>query len=906
MSGRGTLARGAVAVGICAATLLPSAVRAQGKAQVPAVAPAPAEVDAAKLSKAPKQTKFVEAEYPQEAVDKGITAEVVLLLDISAAGKVTGVGVVEPATLPGLGFDEAAMVAAQGFEFSPAEIDGKPVAVQLTYRYRFTLKPKAPPAPEPVVAPEGAAATPIAPPAAPKPQVVNYVGLLRERGTRLPMPGVLVTVFREIDAKPVGFEATTNADGKFEFYDLLPGEWRVLIEAPGYYPFKTIEGIEAGLATQVTYYAERASYNPFDVRVTAARPRKEVSRTVLAAKEIDKIPGTAGDPLAVVQNFAGVARSPLGSGQIVVRGSAPEDTRIFVDGAEVPLIYHFGGLRSVLPIGMLDAIEFYPGNFAPMYGRATGGIIDVQVKKLEPKKVGGYADVSLLDTGVFLEVPLGKKGGVALAARRSYIDGILNAVVPSDAPVNIISAPRYYDYQLLANYRPAPAHDFRAFLFGADDSLKLLFKNPADLDTAVTDNRFSASTSFYRSLLTYRYIPNERFENSVRLSQGRNWFDFKVGKLRFDLNVYSTQLRDNVRYKLADWISVSAGVDVLYSKSDVNIQLPRPPKEGEPMGGNFDLSDTLSAKIDNAVFWSPAAFAELELRPLAGLLILPGVRVDHFQRTSQSPAQPRLTARYQVTPQVAAKGGVGLFVQEPDFEETDKSFGNPNLKAERALHYSAGAEFKPRPHITLDGTVFYKDMSSLVSRTDTLTTGPMGPRPLVYDNGGTGRVYGLELLFRHEFTDKFSGWLAYTLSRAERRDSGETSSRLFDFDQTHILTLLGSYSLPRNWLVGGRFRLVSGNPITPVSGSVFNALSDRYDPTFGPPNSARNQPFHQLDLRVDKRWIYQSWILSVYLDIQNVYNRANPEGLNYNFDYRKSKVQQGLPILPILGVRGEF
>ena len=63
-----------------------------------------------------------------------------------------------------------------------------------------------------------------------------------------------------------------------------------------------------------------------------------------------------------------------------------------------------------MPVGMLDSIEFYPGNFSPMYGRATGGIVDVQLKELQPKKVGGYADVSLFDTGVYLEVPLGEQG----------------------------------------------------------------------------------------------------------------------------------------------------------------------------------------------------------------------------------------------------------------------------------------------------------------------------------------------------------------------------------------------------------------------------------------------------------------------------------------------------------------
>jgi hypothetical protein len=112
--------------------------------------------------------------------------------------------------------------------------------------------------------------------------------------------------------------------------------------------------------------------------------------------------------------------------------------------------------------------------------------------------------------------------------------------------------------------------------------------------------------------------------------------------------------------------------------------------------------------------------------------------------------------------------------------------------------------------------------------------------------------------------------------------------------------------LPRNWQVGGRFRLVSGNPITPVIGSVYNASLDRYDPYYGAPNSDRLPMFHQLDLRVDKRWIFQRWMLNLYLDIQNVYNRVNVENYNYNYNFRRANAQQGLPILTILGIKAEF
>jgi TonB family protein len=863
------------------------------------------QVEAKKLSKVPKQTKFVQAEYPPQAMAEGIQADVVLLLDIDETGKVTSAGVAEPTQPEGYGFDEAAIVAALQFEFEPAEMEGKPIAVQLNYRYRFTLTPKPEPAPEPEAAP---VAGTVAPPPAPKrAPVVNFSGVLLERGTRTPLAGVLVTVFRDDKDQPVGFEATADEQGRFTFKDLEPGPWKILVDPPGYFPFRTAEDVVEGEVTTVTYFVEKGSYNPYDVTVTATKPRKEVSRTVLTAREIDKIPGAIGDPLAVVQNFPGVARTPVFSGQIIVRGSAPEDTKVFVDSIEVPLIYHFGGLRSVVPVGILQSIEFYPGNFSSYYGRATGGIIDVQVKKLQPPRTGGYIDVSLLDTGVYLEVPIGKdgkQGAVAIAGRRSYVDFVLNAVIPDSAGVNLIAAPRYYDYQLLANYRPAPAHDLRLFIFGSDDVLELLFDNPGEFSTQVTGSGLSASTAFYRALATYKYVPNPSFEHTSRLAVGRDFLNFSFGTLTFDLAITSVQLRDGVRHKLNDWLALAYGVDVLFQGVNGFIRLPLPPKEGEPPG-TFDAEDTRTADINDLTFWSPAGYAEVEVTPASRLLILPGVRFDYFSRVTRMLVQPRLTVRYGLTDQWTVKGGVGLFGQPPDFDETDDNFGNPNLGTEKAIHYSAGVEWKPQPWITLDATGFYKTLHDLASPTDANRPDD-ATRPLVYDNQGKGRVIGLELVARHDFTKRFSGWLAYTLSRAERTDSGADGSRLFDYDQPHILTAIAGYLLPRNWQVGARFRVVSGNPRTPTIGGVWNNGTDRYDPFYGMVNSARNGTFHQLDLRVDKRWIFQSWILNLYLDVQNVYNRANPEGQTFNYDFTASGVQQGLPILPILGVRAEL
>jgi len=144
------------------------------------------------------------------------------------------------------------------------------------------------------------------------------------------------------------------------------------------------------------------------------------------------------------------------------------------------------------------------------------------------------------------------------------------------------------------------------------------------------------------------------------------------------------------------------------------------------------------------------------------------------------------------------------------------------------------------------------------------------------------------------------------LSRAERRDARARAYRLFDLDQTHILTLIGSYRLPRNWEIGARFRYVTGNLYTPVTGALYDADADQYVGVDGPVNSGRANAFHQLDVRIDKRWVFEKWMLNAYLDVQNVYNRANADGVQYNYDFSESESQQGLPIIPVIGLRGEF
>ena len=114
--------------------------------------------------------------------------------------------------------------------------------------------------------------------------------------------------------------------------------------------------------------------------VDAAREQPGETRRSITPAEVRNMPGVSNDALKSVQNLPGVARAPFGAGMLVVRGAAPGDTRVLLDGQEIPQLYHFGGLRSVFPTEALSRIDFLPGGFGVRYGRAIGGVVDVETR----------------------------------------------------------------------------------------------------------------------------------------------------------------------------------------------------------------------------------------------------------------------------------------------------------------------------------------------------------------------------------------------------------------------------------------------------------------------------------------------------------------------------------------------
>ncbi|HEX7479911.1 MAG TPA: TonB-dependent receptor [Polyangiales bacterium] len=832
---------------------------------------------------APKLKEFAPATFPPAALEQGVTGQVTVELELLVGVDGT-VSDAQVKTAAGNGFDEAALEAGRKLIFEPATRDGQPVPARVVFPYVFEIKE----APKPVEVE-----------APPKPGRLEVEVLGAD--DKQPIAGAEVLLTAADPQQKLIRRAQTDVAGHAAFDELLAGQYQVHLSKRQWLAQDAQESIAAGEATHVVYRLQLVpDAEAFHAVARIAPPPREVTRRTIGREELTRIPGTRGDALRAVEILPGVGRPPMGAGVIIVRGSAPADTQVLLNGIPVQLLYHFGGLTSFINSSLLESVDFYPGNFSVRYGRRRGGIIEATVADPPRDKLHGIVDLNLIDGSLLAQGPITSNWEFAAAARRSWVDLFITQVL-SGTDVQSVAAPVYYDYQAITTYRPGERDKLRLMVYGSSDAMRLLFSQPSDTDAAVSGN-LKLATQFQRAHVSWMRKVSDRVDHDLEVAAGHFDAAFGLGSA-FDFSLKGTDmyLRSEWRARMSDHLRVIAGLDSLLLPGEVSYAGPPiTQQEGSPDNGSSGTAISNRSHIassDKFTVLQPAVYLETDL-DLQPVRIELGTRVDYYSEVDQVSIDPRASAHYSIDDKTRLKGGVGMFSQPPQYQESSAVFGNPHLGPTHTTHTGFGVERDLGENIHLGVEGFYKFLYDRIIGTQ------LGVPPK-FMNGGRGRIYGLEVSAKVNPTGRFFGYLSYTLSRSEREDHHE-GYKLFDFDQPHILTLSGVYRLGRGWELGATFRLVSGNPSTPVIGAVYNADTALYSPVYGPLNSIRSTLFSRLDVRLAKSWRLEPGKITVYLDVQNIYNRTNAEGIVYDFDYRMSMPVSGIPIFPNLGLRGEL
>jgi hypothetical protein len=752
--------------------------------------------------------------------------------------------------------------------------------------------------------------------------VSGAVILLVDAGDEVARPGKPVRTPLDPNAIEWSLQAETDSEGRFAIADVPVGNVRVVVVAGGYErleqwavaptesPISLYLRSERGGAYRTEVVTEREALVPPDHSIDAQAARHHA--------------GGADDPLIATLNVPGVARSPGGLGLMSLRGGNPTETGYYIDGHPVPRAFHVVPIAGVVSPPMVDRVELSPGNYGPGFGSFSGGLIQVMSREGRRDGVHGQAHADLFDLGATMEAPVGP-GSVHFGARRSHLDGVLRGVETVTGPTGIL-LPTYWDYLGRFDIPVRDGHRVTLRALGAGDRLRGRGPDPVPGESP---NLFEFSSSFHRFDLDYRISDRGwrvLVSPSLRLDSSRLEQEFLV---RRDANVFSGRVE--VENDVREWLTVQVGSDLVYER------WRRRQRVVEQFGG--DIRDPDQLQVDTLSKGEQLRLG-LWLAPalrVRGWSIVPSLRMNLFSYAGRQLLRfdPRLEVRGSVhpkvelfarlglysTPIVLTTGGTGanlisnngtLFGGVADVPDYLITYFDPGIQGEirngsagvaRTVQASTGVEAQLPWELTVRSTVFWREVLATTV-------------PISIEDGGIGgieittsrrRSMGLEVLLKRALGSRVDGWIGYTLLSARVQPDGEPWIPA-QFDQRHNFVMLASVALPRGFRFGARFRVVSGNPLETVLGAelVNSPYGWYYRPIRGVRGTTYQPVFHQLDLRIDKRWTLRRVAVTAYLDVQNVYDRRYPEVLVYTRDWSQQSSLIGLPIYPSIGVQVDY
>jgi len=780
-------------------------------------------------------------------------------------------------------------------------------------------------------------------------------GYVRDARTQQPVPGASVV----LEGTTLG--TATNEQGYYSLGNIPPRSYNV---RASYVSYKTLTKfnvvLTSGNAAALDFDLEETASELGEVVVQASPFPKSIetpnSVQRLSETEIKSYPGGNNDVAKVVQSLPGVSGSVGFRNDVIIRGGAPNENVYYLDAVEVPIINHFatqgasGGPAGLINVSFIKDVTLTASGFPARYDNPLSGVLQFTQRTGNPERRQFNFRLSATEAAVTAEGPVVRKNPnttFIASVRRSYLQLLFKAI-------GLPFLPSYWDYQYKVTHKVDDRNEINVVGVGSID--KLTLDPPTERKKDETQADFLGRLAILDGIPTNRQWTTTAGVNWKRLIRdgyfnltlSKNVFSNGAEKYENDdpaqparLRYRSVEDENKLRFDLSQsfgpWtVSYGAGAQYVQYRNETFNRITNAVLDG---AGN-EIAPAFTVDYRTALaFWRVGAFGQLSGSFLDDRLSASlGVRADGNTYTTGglNPAEtfsPRLAASYALTRGWNVNASLGRYYKLPPYTilgfrapESGNGLVNRDAKYIRSDHAVAGLEFLPSTatRVTVEG--FYKRYGNYpVSVRNGISLANLGGDFAVLGNEairsvGLGRSYGVEFLLQQKLTKNFYGILAYTLYRS--RFSGEDRGRLVPsaWDNRHLVSFTGGYKFPRNWELGTRFRYQGGRPYTPVDSVA--TLRD-YAATgatvldYSQLNARRLSAFNALDVRLDKKWNFKGWFLNVFLEVQNLYNSADPEAPSYTLarDDNGTVIDPaqlyGLPpgdstVVPTIGIIVEF
>ncbi|WP_081212402.1 TonB-dependent receptor [Salegentibacter sediminis] len=641
--------------------------------------------------------------------------------------------------------------------------------------------------------------------------------------------------------------------------------------------------------------------------------KPEMSLNRLSINTIQKMPVIFGevDVIKSLLLLPGVSNAGEGSSGFNVRGGAVDQNLILLDEATIYNSSHLFGFFSVFNPDAIKDLKLYKGGIPAKYGGRVSSVLDIYQRDGNSRELKMQGGIGAISSRLLAEGPIVKdKGSFLIGGRSSYAHLFLKFTDNENSAY-------FYDLNTKLSYRLDDKNKiYFSGYFGRDVfSLSRNFKNT--YGNAVLNLRWNHifSDNIFSNLSV---IYSDYYYGLTLGFVGFNWDSgIKNLNLKYDFDHYlndTFQLKYGFQNTYYDFnpgeiepIDESSGINyfklnnkhafesAVYFSAEHNISEKFSAEYGLRYSGFFRLGpDELSTyEDDSPVIYNKDRDIYEEAEPIGSQSYERAKIISSFGNF-----EPRLSIAYSFDLNQSVKASYNRMTQYLHLISNTSSptpldvwtpsgpFIEPQILDQYALGYFRN--FKDGAY-SLEAETFYKKVKNRIDYVN-------GANLIANNNiervilNGKSRAYGLEILFRKN-EGRFTGWLAYTLSKAEQKTPGRTPVETginggdwynSNYNKTHDVSFTASYEANKKWEFNANFSFQTGLP------STFPTAQYSYEnitvPVYSPRNSNRLPAYHRLDLSANynpkissEKDFKSSWSFGIY----NVYNRKNAYSLTF-------------------------
>lgn len=728
-------------------------------------------------------------------------------------------------------------------------------------------------------------------------------------------------IFINVYLKGTVHGASTDVNGFFSITKVPQGEYTLVFKAPGYDSLTENISLKAGqILSRNLMVSERAiQLREFEVsgQKEEAQTRVNISTTTITPKDMAKLPSIGADPdiAQYLQVLPGVTFTGDQGGQLYIRGGAPIQNKVLLDGIIIYNPFHSIGLFSVFDTDIIRNAEVHTGGFGAEYGGRISSIMKITTRDGNKSRMGGKVSVSPFVSKIQLEGPLGKDKGegkgntsYVLSGRSSYLKQSSRVFYPY---VDTAGLP-YNFTDIYGKLSFSADNGSKLNISAFDFSDKVRYKSLQDLSW----NTFGIGSSFV-------LIPS----NSSVLFDGV--FSYSNYKIMLD------EASRPSRSSSIDGFNLGLNFKYFFGKSDVQYGF-----EAIGFSTNFLFYNELNRKIVQEDFNTELA-GYVKYHGVLGKLVLePSFRAHYYASVGEFSPEPRLAVKYNLTDFFRLKFAGGMYAQNLIAGVSDRDVVNLfygflstpeslpatfegkslNSKLQKARHLIAGFEGDLSEHLKINVEGYYFDFNQLanINRNKlyddnqlNLSKPDLLKKDFIAEKGSSK---GIDFVIKYEFKRLYI-WAVYSLMQVNRKDELLSYSPVWD--RRHNVNLVVSWVFGKNseWEAGARWNYGSGFPSTQTQGfyeqfNLNNNLNQNYTQTngnlgilYGDLNSGRLPAFHRLDVNIRRNInLKNKQKIELTAAITNAYNRENI----FYFDRVKFERVNQLPILPSIGANFKF